>query len=250
MNSNNSVWIVDDDRSIRWVLEKSLSKTGLITETFESGDELLNRLTYESPDAIISDIRMPGINGLDLLSTIQESHPSLPVIIMTAHSDLDSAVASYSRGAFEYLPKPFDIEDAIAKLVLRDMMEQREEEDDSDKVQLLTLHASKGLEFPHVFIMGLEEEILPHRSSIEEGNVEEERRLMYVGITRARETLALTYAASRKQYGEKLETIPSRFLDELPEDDVKWEGLGESDQQANQKKGKATLSALIGDLGL
>ena len=142
------------------------------------------------------------------------------------------------------------IEDAIAKLVLRDMMEQREEEDDSDKVQLLTLHASKGLEFPHVFIMGLEEEILPHRSSIEEGNIEEERRLMYVGITRARETLALTYAASRKQYGEKLETIPSRFLDELPEEDVKWEGLGDQDKEANQKKGKATLSALIGDLGL
>lgn len=76
------------------------------------------------------------------------------------------------------------IEDAITKLILRDMMEQREEDDDSDKVQLLTLHASKGLEFPHVFIMGLEEEILPHRSSIEEGNIEEERRLMYVGITR------------------------------------------------------------------
>ncbi|RMJ02632.1 ATP-dependent DNA helicase Rep [Marinobacter litoralis] len=142
------------------------------------------------------------------------------------------------------------IEDAIAKLILRDMMEQREEEDDSDKVQLLTLHASKGLEFPHVFIMGLEEEILPHRSSIEEGNIEEERRLMYVGITRARETLSLTYAASRKQYGEKLETIPSRFLDELPEEDVKWEGLGDQDKEANQKKGKATLSALIGDLGL
>ena len=114
MNSNNSVWIVDDDRSIRWVLDKSLSKKGLITQTFENGDDLLNRLTHESPDAIISDIRMPGMNGLDLLSTIQESHPSLPVIIMTAHSDLDSAVASYSRGAFEYLPKPFDIEDAIA----------------------------------------------------------------------------------------------------------------------------------------
>lgn len=114
MNSNNSVWIVDDDRSIRWVLDKSLSKKGLSTQTFENGDDLLNRLTHESPDAIISDIRMPGMNGLDLLSTIQESHPSLPVIIMTAHSDLDSAVASYSRGAFEYLPKPFDIEDAIA----------------------------------------------------------------------------------------------------------------------------------------
>ena len=114
MSVHNSVWILDDDRSIRWVLEKSLSKTGLNTETFENGDDLLHRLQQESPDAIISDIRMPGISGLDLLSTIQESHPDLPVIIMTAHSDLDSAVSSYSRGAFEYLPKPFDIEEAIA----------------------------------------------------------------------------------------------------------------------------------------
>ena len=114
MNTQNSVWILDDDRSIRWVLEKSLSKSGLNTKTFENGDDLLHRLENELPDAIISDIRMPGISGLDLLSTIQESHPSLPVIIMTAHSDLDSAVASYNRGAFEYLPKPFDIEDAVA----------------------------------------------------------------------------------------------------------------------------------------
>jgi ATP-dependent DNA helicase Rep len=142
------------------------------------------------------------------------------------------------------------VEDAITKLILRDMMEQREEEDDSDKVQLLTLHASKGLEFPHVFIIGLEEEILPHRMSIEEENIEEERRLMYVGITRARETLTLTYAASRRQYGEKMETIPSRFLDELPEGDVRWLGLGEADVEVNQKKGKATLSALLGDLGV
>ena len=114
MSSSNSVWILDDDRSIRWVLEKSLSKNGLATKCFESGDELLSRLTEESPDAIISDIRMPGIDGLELLSTIQERHPELPVIIMTAHSDLESAVASYSRGAFEYLPKPFDIDEAVA----------------------------------------------------------------------------------------------------------------------------------------
>lgn len=114
MSSHNSVWILDDDRSIRWVLEKSLSKNGLDTTTFEKGEDLLSRLAYESPGAIISDIRMPGIDGLELLSTIQKQHPELPVIIMTAHSDLDSAVASYSRGAFEYLPKPFDVNEAVA----------------------------------------------------------------------------------------------------------------------------------------
>ena len=114
MNTHNSVWILDDDKSIRWVLEKSLNKSGLHTVSFENGDDLLHRLAQESPDAIISDIRMPGINGLDLLSTIREKHPQLPVIIMTAYSDLDSAVSSYSRGAFEYLPKPFDIDEAVA----------------------------------------------------------------------------------------------------------------------------------------
>ena len=114
MQTNSSVWILDDDRSIRWVLEKSLGKSGLATQSFESGGELLNRLSQETPDAIISDIRMPGIDGLELLTSIQQSHPELPVIIMTAHSDLESAVASYSRGAFEYLPKPFDIDEAVA----------------------------------------------------------------------------------------------------------------------------------------
>lgn len=137
MNSNNSVWILDDDRSIRWVLEKSLSKTGLHTESFENGNDLLHRLEQELPDAIISDIRMPGISGLDLLSTIQEQHPKLPVIIMTAHSDLDSAVSSYSRGAFEYLPKPFDIEDAIAMTnrALEHAREQSEETSDAEIVK-------------------------------------------------------------------------------------------------------------------
>jgi two-component system nitrogen regulation response regulator GlnG len=114
MNAQDIVWILDDDKAIRWVLEKSLNKAGLSTLTFQNGDELLHRLAQETPDAIISDIRMPGISGLDLLSTIQDTHPQLPVIIMTAHSDLDSAVSSYSRGAFEYLPKPFDIEEAVA----------------------------------------------------------------------------------------------------------------------------------------
>lgn len=140
------------------------------------------------------------------------------------------------------------IDEAISKLILRDMLDQQQEEDDSDKVHLLTLHASKGLEFPHVFIMGMEEELLPHRNSIEEGNIEEERRLMYVGITRAQRTLALTYAASRKQYGEKIETIPSRFIDELPEDDLQFEGGEQQDKVRVQEKGNSTLSALLGDL--
>lgn len=128
MHSPNIVWILDDDRSIRWVLEKSLSKIGLKTASFESGDDLLHRLSHETPDAIISDIRMPGINGLDLLSTIHETHPALPVIIMTAHSDLDSAVSSYSRGAFEYLPKPFDIDEAVA-MTQRALEHAREKSD-------------------------------------------------------------------------------------------------------------------------
>ena len=139
MNSSNSVWILDDDRSIRWVLEKSLGKTGLNTESFENGKDLLHRLEQELPDAIISDIRMPGISGLDLLSTLQEQHPQLPVIIMTAHSDLESAISSYSRGAFEYLPKPFDIEDAIAMTnrALEHVREQNEESGVTGKTELV-----------------------------------------------------------------------------------------------------------------
>lgn len=140
------------------------------------------------------------------------------------------------------------VDEAVSKLMLRDMLEQQEEDDDSDKVHLLTLHASKGLEFPHVFIMGLEEEILPHRNSIEEDNIEEERRLMYVGITRAKQTLVLTYSAMRKQYGEKYETIPSRFLDELPDDDLQWEGGDQQDKERAQEKGKSTMAALLGGL--
>ena len=114
MSTANTVWIVDDDRSIRWVLEKALNQAGITTQTFDSGETILNSLRQNTPDAIISDIRMPGMDGLELLGKINETHPDLPVIITTAHSDLDSAVASYQGGAFEYLPKPFDIDDAVA----------------------------------------------------------------------------------------------------------------------------------------
>lgn len=108
------VWIVDDDRSIRWVLERALSQADMLATTFESGENIMRQLEREQPDAIISDIRMPGVDGITLLSRIVEAHPDLPVIIMTAHSDLESAVTSYQTGAFEYLPKPFDVDDAVA----------------------------------------------------------------------------------------------------------------------------------------
>jgi len=114
MKTPGNVWIVDDDRSIRWVLDKALSSAGIQASAFESADELIKRLDREQPDAIISDIRMPGTDGLQLLEHIQEQFPDMPIIIMTAHSDLDSAVASYRGGAFEYLPKPFDVDDAVA----------------------------------------------------------------------------------------------------------------------------------------
>ncbi|AYN93032.1 MULTISPECIES: nitrogen regulation protein NR(I) [Pseudomonas] len=114
MSRSETVWIVDDDRSIRWVLEKALQQEGMTTVAFENADSVMNRLGRQQPDVIISDIRMPGASGLDLLSRIREVHPRLPVIIMTAHSDLDSAVASYQGGAFEYLPKPFDVDEAVA----------------------------------------------------------------------------------------------------------------------------------------
>jgi two-component system nitrogen regulation response regulator GlnG len=114
MNTNVAeVWIIDDDRSIRWVLEKALDQAGISCRSFETGDAARRELGRNQPSALISDIRMPGIDGLELLRTVNRDYPELPVIIMTAHSDLDSAVASYQGGAFEYLPKPFDVDEVV-----------------------------------------------------------------------------------------------------------------------------------------
>lgn len=143
-----------------------------------------------------------------------------------------------------------DVQSAISRLVLRDILEQQAEEDDSDRVQLLTMHASKGLEFPHVYLMGLEEELLPHRNAIEAGTIEEERRLAYVGITRARRTLTLTLARQRKAYGELLDCTPSRFLDELPADDLEWEGRADKENpEKKQERGQSAIAGLRSLLG-
>lgn len=114
MARKEHVWVIDDDHSIRWVLEKALQRDNMTVVTFDSGNRVLAALEKGEPDAIVADIRMPGINGLELLSRIRAGSPGLPVIIMTAHSDLDSAVSAYQGGAFEYLPKPFDVDEAVA----------------------------------------------------------------------------------------------------------------------------------------
>lgn len=113
MTTNAAVWLVDDDRSIRWVIEKALEQAGIPCRSFETGDAVQRELARKQPAVLISDIRMPGTDGLTLLRAINRDYPDMQVIIMTAHSDLDSAVASYQGGAFEYLPKPFDVDDVV-----------------------------------------------------------------------------------------------------------------------------------------
>ncbi len=145
--------------------------------------------------------------------------------------------------------EPMTLPQIVTRLTLRDMMERNEEEDSSDQVQLMTLHASKGLEFPYVFLIGMEEGLLPHQTSIDEGSVEEERRLAYVGITRAQRELIFTYARERRQFGEVSRTEASRFLHELPQNDLNWE-LGqakktEAHKEQSNKQGMASLRAQL-----
>ena len=139
------------------------------------------------------------------------------------------------------------LDDLVSHMSLMDMLDRQEQESDSDAVRLMTLHASKGLEFPHVYLMGMEEEILPHRTSIEEDNIEEERRLAYVGITRAKRTLTMTLCAKRRRAGEMVDIEPSRFLAELPEEDLEWSGVGKKAcPERRQQTGQAHLANLRG----
>ncbi|GHY16560.1 ATP-dependent DNA helicase Rep [Vibrio cholerae] len=137
------------------------------------------------------------------------------------------------------------LKEVVQRLTLRDMMERGEENDDSDAVQLMTLHASKGLEFPYVYLIGAEEGILPHQTSIDEENVEEERRLMYVGITRAQRELTFMVCKERRQFGELIKPTQSRFLDELPQEDIEWEVKKKPvTQEERMAKGQAHIANL------
>lgn len=148
------------------------------------------------------------------------------------------------------LDQPMTLTEVVNRLILRDMMERGEDDGEGDQVQLMTLHASKGLEFPIVFLVGMEEGLLPHQSSIDEDNVEEERRLAYVGITRAQRELIFSLAKERRQFGEVINPEPSRFLFELPADDVQWENQKpKATKEERQQKAQVGIANLRGILG-
>lgn len=140
--NNEQVWVVDDDSSIRWVLEKALSGENISCASFDNAENMLIALSHGQPEVIISDIRMPNIDGMELLNKVSHEHPDIPIIIMTAHSDLDSAVNAYQGGAFEYLPKPFDIDEALS-LTKRALIHAREK--NSHKKQQVATPPSVGI---------------------------------------------------------------------------------------------------------
>jgi len=134
--------------------------------------------------------------------------------------------------------------EVVSKIMLMDILERNAEDEVNDQVSLMTLHAAKGLEFPHVFLIGMEENILPHQNSIESGALEEERRLAYVGITRAQRNLTFSYCTHRKKYGEINECEPIRFLSELPADDLEWANKTQLSPEVKKERGKASLAHL------
>ncbi len=156
--------------------------------------------------------------------------------------ELHRWVSDMLKGDAEH--EPMELDQVVSRLSLRDMMSRNEDDEQFEQVQLMTLHASKGLEFPYVFLVGMEEGLLPHQSSIDENNIEEERRLAYVGITRAQHKLVFTMAKERRQFGEKLEPQPSRFLLELPQDDLEWEHRKQKTDEEREEQRSQGLEML------
>lgn len=194
--------------------------------------------TVEAVRALVRDIRYE-----DWLYETSAS-PKAAEMRMKNVSDLYSWIVSDLEGDNPDQQEK-TLKEVVQRLTLRDMMERGEENDDSDAVQLMTLHASKGLEFPYVYLIGAEEGILPHQTSIDEENVEEERRLMYVGITRAQRELTFMVCKERRQFGELIKPTQSRFLDELPQEDIEWEVKKKPvTQEERMAKGQAHIANL------
>ena len=208
---------------------------------------IINEVENGKPIACIQEM----LEDIDYLGWLHQ-HASSPQVAERRMENVQFLVKSVAdmlqRKQEETLTEEsdFSLKDAIAKLVLMDLLERQEEDEITDKVQLMTLHAAKGLEFPHVFIIGAEEEILPHRNSIDTDNIEEERRLAYVGITRAQRSLSLTLAAKRKQFGETIHTTPSRFIEELPPEDIEKLGFEDSTPTNTQQTGEDAMKSIMG----
>ena len=207
--------------------------------------ELNDRLKREDDIEVVRDL----IRDIGYEDWLYESSPSPKAAEMQMKnvSTLFKWVTEMLKG--DDLDEEMTLEQVVARLTLRDMLSRNENEEELDQVQLMTLHASKGLEFPYVYMIGMEEGLLPHQVSIDEDNVEEERRLAYVGITRAQKELTFTLAKERSQYGETVKPVPSRFLNELPQEDVEWESgpkkRTEEQKQQLADKGIASLKALF-----
>jgi ATP-dependent DNA helicase Rep len=225
-------------------LEQTLSGRGLeslrrfghwvvsISENAERGN------TVEAVRSLVKDIHYED--------WLYETSPSAKAAEMRMKnvSDLYSWIVADLEGD-NYDKEEKTLKEVVLRLTLRDMMERGEDEDGADQVQLMTLHASKGLEFPYVYLIGAEEGILPHQTSVDEDNVEEERRLAYVGITRAKKELTFTLCKERRQYGELIRPTPSRFLEELPQDDLDWEmKKPKPTQEERMEKGKSNIAHL------
>jgi ATP-dependent DNA helicase Rep len=187
------------------------------------------------------------VEGMNYAAWLKENASSLPVAerrLENVH-DLLNWLDALGKGENEGK----SLQDRVGHLSLMDVLQRQEEEEGGDRVALMTLHAAKGLEFPHVMLVGMEEELLPHRSSIEDDSIEEERRLAYVGITRAREHLTFTLAKRRKRFGEMVQVQPSRFLEELPESGLDWDTRRVDNAEENRARGTAHLAGLKGLLG-
>ncbi len=204
--------------------------------------EMMERALVEPPLKLIDDI-LNDINYEEWV-TKQSASPEQAEMRWRNVEDLLNWVKSIVKKGEDK-----KLADVVAAISLMGILEKNNEEEDANVVSLMTLHASKGLEFPHVTIVGMEEEILPHKTSIEDDMVEEERRLFYVGITRAQRELTLSYANKRKRYGEEIECSPSRFLDELDEQHIVWEEKLAQDPQRKEEVGQAHLAAMRALLG-
>jgi ATP-dependent DNA helicase Rep len=203
--------------------------------------ELSDQLSRSDPIEAVKDM-LKGVHYEDWLFETSSS-PKSAEMRMKNVSELYGWVTQMIQGDDDH--EPLSLAEVVNKLTLRDMMERNEEDEGGNQVQLMTMHASKGLEFPYVFMVGMEEGMLPHQTSIDEDNIEEERRLAYVGVTRAQKELTLTYAKERRQYGETIFTEPSRFLDELDQKDLRWEKLGQPvSDQVRKEKNKANIANL------